>query len=140
VVTLTDRLFMSGDLSYVRGTQTASPAQQVFSTNLSEMPAMRGRTALRYDTGRYWGEVEGVFSAAQTRVDTDLSEQPTPGWGIANFKVGTTVARFTLNCGIGNLFNRLYYETLSYQRDPYRSGVKVPEPGRNFFVNVGWQL
>ena len=61
VVTLTGRLFLSGDVSYVRGTQEASPANQIFSTNLAEMPATRARAALRYDTGRYWGEVEGVF-------------------------------------------------------------------------------
>ena len=73
-------------------------------------------------------------------MDADLNEQPTPGWGIANLKVGTTFARFTVTAGIGNVFDRLYYETLSYQRDPYRTGLKVPEPGRNLFVDLGWQL
>ncbi len=140
VVTLTDRLFASGDVSYVRGTQDAVPAQGILSTNLSEMPALRGRLALRYATGRYWAEVEGVASAAQTHVDTDLNEQPTPAWQVANVKVGGNVAGLELTVGVWNLFNRTYYETLSYQRDPFRSGFKVPEPGRNFFVNLGWQL
>jgi len=67
VATLTDRLFLSGDVSYVRGSQDADPAKQIYSTNLAEMPPLRGRAGLRYDTGRFWGEAEGVFSAAQNR-------------------------------------------------------------------------
>ena len=42
-----------------------------------------GRASLRWDDGRFWGEVEGVFAAAQENVDTDLLEATTPGWGIA---------------------------------------------------------
>ncbi len=34
---------------------------------------------------------------------------------------------------VDNLLNRFYYENLSYYRDPFASGVKIPEPGRNFF-------
>ncbi len=140
VATLTGRLFLSGDVSYVRGSQDADPARQVFSTNLAEMPPLRGRVALRYDTGKLWGEAEGVFSAAQNRVDTDLGETPTAGWGVANLRIGGSFAGLTLTAGISNLFDRLYYESLSYQRDPYRSGVKVPEPGRRFFANLSWRF
>ena len=140
VATLTGRLFLSGDLSYVRGSQDADPARQISSTNLAEMPPLRGRAALRYDTGQFWGEAEGVFSAAQNRVDTDLNETPTPGWGIANLRIGANVASFTVTAGVWNVFDRLYNESLSYQRDPFRSGVKVPEPGRKFFANVGWRF
>jgi iron complex outermembrane receptor protein len=35
-----------------------------------------------------------------------------------------------------HLLDHAYYEHLSYYRDPFSSGVKVPEPGRNFFVQV----
>lgn len=136
---MTQRLFLSGDVSYVRGSQEVDPSRQVTSTNLAEMPPLRGRAALRYDTGRTWVEAEGVFSAAQDRVDPTLQEQPTPGWGIANAKAGATFGALTLTVGVGNLFDRTYYESLSYQRDPYRSGVKVPEPGRNVFANLGWR-
>jgi iron complex outermembrane receptor protein len=139
VATLAEQLFLSGDLSYVRGSQVPDPALQITSTNLAQMPPLRGRATLRWDNGRFWAEAEGVFSAAQTRVDTDLSEQPTPGWGIANLKVGANVAHFTVTVGVGNVFDRQYYESLSYVRDPFRSGVTVPEPGRNVFANLGWR-
>jgi iron complex outermembrane recepter protein len=140
VATLTDRIFLSGDVSYVRGSQEARPEIGITSTNLAEMPPLRGRLGLRYDTGRFWAEAEGVFSAAQTRVDSDLEETPTAGWGIANLRLGANVGGLALTAGIANVFDRLYYESLSYQRDPYRSGVKVPEPGRTFFANVGWRF
>lgn len=38
--------------------------------------------------------------------------------------------------GVANLFDRLYTEHLSYQRDPFRSGVRVAEPGRAVFLNM----
>ena len=140
VATLTDRLFLSGDLSYVRGSQDRQPALGILSTNLAEMPPLRGRAGLRYDTGRFWAEAEGIFTAAQTRVDTDVKEDTTAGWGIANLRLGANVGGFVLTAGVANLFDRFYYEALSYQRDPYRSGIRVPEPGRMFFANVGWRF
>jgi len=41
---------------------------------------------------------------------------------------------------VHNIFDRFYYENLSYQRDPYRSGTRVYEPGRNLFVNVSYRF
>jgi hypothetical protein len=28
--------------------------------------------------------------------------------------------------------------TVSFQRDPYRTGVRIPEPGRTVYVNVSF--
>jgi len=42
------------------------------------------------------------------------------------------------HAGIDNVFDKKYYEYLSYQRDPFATGVKVPEPGRTFYVNVSY--
>ena len=138
-LTLTDRLFLSGSVSYVRGTQEPRPELGILSKDVAEMPPVTGRAALRWDDGRFWGEAEGVFAAAQTRVDTDLQEAATPGWGVANLRAGVTIGSVGLTLGVENLFGRLYSEHLSYQRDPFRSGVKVPEPGRNVFVNLSYR-
>ncbi len=138
-VTLTGHLFFSGTVSYVRGTQTPRPELGILSENVAEMPPVTGRASLRWDNGRFWGEAEGVFAAAQTHVDTDLLESTTPGWGIANLRAGIAFGDVGLNVGIENLFGRLYSEHLSYQRDPFRSGVKIPEPGRNVFVNLSYR-
>ena len=138
-LTLTDRLVFSGSVSYVRGTQDPRPELGIDSTDVAEMPPVAGRASLRWDNGRFWGEAEGVFAAAQTNVDSDLLEETTPGWGIANLRAGFTFGSLGLTAGVENLFGRLYSEHLSYQRDPFRSGVKLPEPGRNVFVNLSWR-
>lgn len=138
-VTLSGRLVFSGALSYVRGTQEPRPDLGILSTDLAETPPLTGRASLRWDDGRIWGEVEGVFAGAQEHVDTDLQEAPTPGWGIATLRAGVTFGDLALVAGVENLFGRLYAEHLSYQRDPFRSGVRVPEPGRNVFVNLAYR-
>jgi len=135
-VPLHSRVYLSGDLSYVRGTKTADPTLGLHSTNLAEIPPLRGRMALRYDDGRFFGVVEGVYSAAQTETDLDLQEEETPSYAILNLSGGIRYGKFSLNAGLGNVFNRNYAEHLSYQRDPFRSGVRVMEPGRNLFLNL----
>jgi iron complex outermembrane receptor protein len=94
---------------------------------------------MRYDTGRLFAEVEGVFSGAQDDVDETLGEQRTPGYGIANLKGGFNFKGASVKLGLNNLFGRKYYEHLSYQRDPFRSGARVYEPGRNLFVNLSYR-
>jgi iron complex outermembrane receptor protein len=136
---ITRRLFFTGDLSYVRGTRDIVPEMGILTSNIPEMPPLRSRTSLRYDTGRYLAEVEGVFAGPQDNVDPTLGEQPTPGYGIANLRAGANFKRMTLRVGLNNIFGRNYYEHLSYQRDPFRSGVRVYEPGRNLFVNFSYQ-
>ena len=135
----TQRLFLSSDVSYVRGTRDVVPASGVLTPNLSEIPPLRFQMRLRYDTGKYFGEAEGIFSGAQHNVDSELGEQSTPGYGIANLRAGAHYKGINLTLALNNLFGRMYYEHLSYQRDPFRSGVRVPEPGRNFFVNLSYR-
>ena len=47
---------------------------------------------------------------------------------------------FWLLGGVENLFDRAYREHLSYQRDPFRAGVAVPEPGRSFTFSLRFQV
>jgi iron complex outermembrane recepter protein len=140
VATLTGRLFLSGDASFVQGSQSPSPASGILSENLAEVPPQRFRTALRYDTGTWWTEMEGVLSGAQGRVDADLQEEPTPGWAIANLRGGVQRGPLTVTVGVTNLFDRTYHQHLSYQRDPFRSGTIVNEPGRGWFLNAGYRF
>ncbi len=136
---ITQRFFFSSALSYVRGEQTPDPALNVHSSNLAEMPPLTSRSSLRYDTGRFAVALEGVFTGAQTRVDTDLLEQKTAGYGIANLSASANLGSFTLRGGVWNILDRYFTEHLSYQRDPFRSGVRVAEPGRNLYVNLAYR-
>lgn len=137
---LTHRVFLSSDFSYVRGTQEIVPDRGILSPNLAEMPPMRSRTSMRYDTGKLSAEIEGVFAGAQRRVDTTLREQSTPGYGLANLRASMSLKRFVLRLGLNNVLDRRFYEHLSYQRDPFRSGVRVFEPGRNLYANLSYRF
>jgi iron complex outermembrane receptor protein len=139
VYTVGRRVFLSGSLQQVRGRQNSRPDLNVYSGNLAEMPPMTGRAGIRFDTGRVWAEVEGIAAGAQHRVDTDLREDATAGYGIGNLRAGVNVRRIALRVGLNNVFNRKFHEHLSYQRDPFRSGVRVLEPGRNLYVNLSYR-
>lgn len=137
---LSTRLFVSSDLSFVRGTRALDPERGILTSNLAEIPPVRSRTTMRYDTGRTFVEVEALFSGAQRNVDTLLGEQPTPGYGIANLKGGLNYRGASLRLGLNNLFGRQYVDYLSYQRDPFRSGARVYEPGRNWFLSLSYRF
>jgi iron complex outermembrane receptor protein len=134
------RVFVSGDVSYVRGRQDGDPSRGIAAGPLAEMPPLRGRVSARYDDGRFFGSVEGVFATDQERVDVSLDETRTPGWGVMNASAGLRQGRLRLTLGLVNAFDRLYTEHLSYQRDPFRSGVRVPEPGRSLFANASFRF
>jgi hypothetical protein len=52
--------------------------------------------------------------------------------------VGEALARIWL--GLNNIFDARFYEHLSFFRDPFRSGARVYEPGRNLFLNVDYRF
>jgi len=136
---LNRKIFLSSDLSYVRGTRKVVPERGILTESLAEMPPIRSRTSLRYETSRFFGEIESIFSGPQNNVDSVLGEQRTPGHGIANLKTGLKLKGLAMKLTLGNIFGRTYYESLSYQRDPFRSGARVYEPGRNFFINLSYR-
>jgi iron complex outermembrane receptor protein len=138
--TLTDRLVVSSDLSYVRGTQTPVPELGVLSSDLPEIPPLRATGRLRYDDGRLFASLEGVLVDGQDDVASELHELPTPGYALASFSAGLRRGPLVAAVGVANLFDRTYAEHLSYQRDPFRSGVIVNEPGRNLFANVTYRF
>ncbi|HSK11041.1 MAG TPA: TonB-dependent receptor [Vicinamibacterales bacterium] len=139
VLPLTDRLFLTGEVSAVRGRQEARSGAAV-SPYIPEIPPVRTRAGLRYDerraAGGLFGEVEVVYSAGQDHVDATLLETPTPPWASVNLRGGMAFKAARVSIGVANLLNRAYVEHLSYQRDPFRSGAKVLEPGRNVYVNL----
>lgn len=139
-VRLRTALTVSGDVSSVRGTMTPRPDIGVTATNLAETPPLRGRLRVRLDDGRLFGEVEGVASAAQNNVDRTLGEWTTPSYSVMNLTAGLRRGRLSATVGAANLFNRYYLEHLSFQRDPFRSGLRIAEPGRNVFTNVSWKF
>ncbi len=137
-VALKNSVSVSGGTSYSRGIRDRKPEAGVISTNLAEMPPLRSWVALRYVRNATFVELGGMAAGRQGRVDTDLKETATAGYGTMNFKLGTSYKKLSGMLVVDNLLNRYYYEHLSYYRDPYASGVKVPEPGRSCFAQVSY--
>jgi iron complex outermembrane receptor protein len=135
-IAATSRLTVSLGGSFTRGRQDPDPARNIDSEFLPEMLPPMGRLAVRYDAGSWFVEGIGIFSGAQDDVDADLGEVPTPGWGILDVRGGVNLGPFSLVLGIDNVFDRLYRESLSYARDPFRSGALVWEPGRSATVSA----
>ncbi len=126
-------LFLKGTLSYVRGENedTDDP--------LAEIPPLSGMVSLRYDNGLWFIEATERFADDQNRVDKSLQEEKTPGWGVTDFKAGANWARWSLVGGVNNVFDKYYSTHLSYQRDPFASGVKVPEMGLFAYANLSYR-
>lgn len=139
-VTVRRPLSLSGDVSYVRGTMTPRTDLGVTSRDLAETPPLRARLRARVDDGRFFAELEGVGSAAQSRVDASLGEQTTPAYALANATTGFRRGRLSVALGVANLFDTYFVEHLSFQRDPFRTGLRVAEPGRNAFANASWKF
>jgi len=137
---LGSRWFLTGSLAAVYGAKDPVAALGLQSEYLAEIPPLTSRLAARYDTGRFFGEVEGRFYGRQDRVDTDLQEEPTPGYGLANARVGFSYRSFQASININNVFDRFFINHLSYQRDPFRAGIRVPEPGRNLTLNLAYRF
>lgn len=57
-----------------------------------------------------------------------------------NLKLGFTYRKFSGSFTLENMLDRFYYQYLSYYRDPFASGVKIPEPGRNFFAHLRYSF
>ncbi len=134
------RFFVAGSLSWLRGEKDADPARHIHSTTLGEVPPLSSRLLVRYDSGRFFAEGEGVITGAQNRVDADLLEGTTPGWQILNLRLGATLGGFRIQAAVDNVFDRLYTEHLANARDPFRTGARVYEPGRRFIATVIYRL
>lgn len=126
-------LYLSGALSYVRGDNEDSDEP------LAEMPPLTGNVSLRYDVDRWFVEVTERFAARQDRVADEFSETETAGWGVTDLKAGLNWRKWEVAGGVHNLFDKFYYTHLSYQRDPFRSGVKVPETGAFTYVTIAYR-
>jgi iron complex outermembrane receptor protein len=137
---LSDRLFASAKGAYTRGTKDPNPSLGMTSTNLAEIPPFSGSLGLRYDRVTTFAEAELLMAASQQHVDTDVLEQPTPGYGVFNVRVGRQIRALRVTFVVDNVFNKLYLDYLSYQRDPFRSTVRVREPGRNVYVNLAYRF
>jgi len=126
-------LYLAGTLSYVRGKKDDT------DENLVEIPPLEGKVSLRWDIDSYFVELTERFADSQDRVDESLGEEETSGWAVTDIKAGANWAGWSLYGGINNLLDKFYRTHLSYQRDPFRTGARVPEVGAFAYVNLSYR-
>ncbi len=132
-VALPGDFYLTGTLSYVHGENDDT------NEALAEMPPLQGSAGIRYDNGSWFAELTERFAARQNRVNEELNETETAGWGVTDLKAGINWDRWSLNAGVNNVFDKYYSTHLSYQRDPFRSGVKVPESGSFVYTSLAYR-
>nr|WP_284694702.1 TonB-dependent receptor [Geomonas sp. Red32] len=127
-------LFLRGSMSFVEGENLSGDRP------LSEIPPLAGTISARYDNGVWFFEAAENLAREQDRVDSGLQETVTAGWATTDLKGGIAYGGWSLVAGVQNLFDRQYYSHLSYARDPFQSGIKVPENGRNLYLSMSYRF
>lgn len=133
-------LTLLGSFTIDRGTKQPKPVLGIDSPNLFQVPPPTSHLRLRYQHGPLYGEFGGTVTGRQDHVDTDVHEQTTAGYSVFDLKTGYTYAHFHCEAGLDNLFARQYTQFLSYARNPYSSGLRLPSPGRSFFVHLSYDF
>ena len=131
-------LSMLGSLTFDRGTKKTDQALDIKSPNLFQVPPLTSHLRLRYQRGALYSQFGATVTGPQNHVDTDVHEQATAGYSVFNLMAGYTGSRFHAEAGFDNLFAHQYTQFLSYARNPYTNGQRLPSPGRNFFVNLSY--
>jgi iron complex outermembrane recepter protein len=127
-------LYLKGSCSYTNGKNRTD------GRPLSEIPPLKGTVSLRYDVNTWFIELAENFAARQYRVDKTLNEKPTDSWATTDLRAGLNYRALSVYGGVSNVLNKFYYTHLSYQRDPFASGYKVPENGRNFYMTITYKF
>ncbi len=99
------------------------------------------KVSMRLTSPEYRGVqayVEGVVNAAQRRVDTLVGETETPAWARLDAGIRYRRGAWQLSLEAVNLTNNVYYQHLSYIRNPFMMQRKVWEPGRSLTIGVAY--
>ncbi len=126
-------LYLRGVLSYTEGKNEDS------GEPLVEIPPLQGNVSLRYDRDTFFAEITERFADRQNRVDNTLNEEETAGWAVTDVKAGVNWRRWSIYAGVNNVFDKFYFTHLSYQRDPFRTGEKVPETGAFGYLTASYR-
>ncbi len=106
-------------------------------TPLSEIPPLSISTKLIspvfFNVIAY---IRHQYNNAQLRVDESLKESTSSAWNRFDIGVEFKSGSFLVSLVAENITNVLYYQHLSYLRDPFASGNRVFEPGRTIKLNV----
>ncbi len=108
--------------------------------DLAEVPPLKTKLALHYDTQMLFGTLEWIHSENADNVDVAAGEKALSGWDVVNFRGGWNYKMLTLNVGVENIFDRRYAVANSYEWDVVSGSGANPaivyEPGRFFYASI----
>ena len=140
-VLATDNVSFIGSTSYTWGENRTE------SKPLPEIMPWQGKLGIRYDefSGKYWGELMGRLVANQDRYDSVIDPGTTPGFSTFDIRLGWRAKNnILIKAGVENIFDLYYYEHTSknfaFNQDGYKTTDRIPEPGRNVYVNLSWMF
>jgi iron complex outermembrane receptor protein len=122
-------LSFSAGYTYAKNSTTNNPLSEIAPLTLKTVittPAMYGFEIFARHT----------YNDAQTRVDPLLGETATPQWNRIDIGASYKYKHLIFSFEADNISNELYYQHLSYLRNPFASGAKVLESGSMFRFNV----
>lgn len=123
--------FLSSELSYSYGQNVSNEIP------LSEIAPLRITTNIV--SPEFVGislYLTHIYNNAQTRVDETLFESKSNTYNVINLGLNYVLKELSLSLEVRNILNNTYYNFLSYARNPYSSGARVYETGRNVVFGV----
>jgi len=137
---LLDCLRLVSVTSYIFGHQNTDSGKHINSSNIPDLVPLRERFVVKFHKPTYTVEAETILSARQTRVNSDVQEKPTPGYGILNLKAYCKYKGMYVEAGVDNVFDKEYYSYTDYYSNPFNTGIKLPMPGRTYYLNVAYRF
>lgn len=119
---------LNASYTYVQNTTNNSPLSEIQPLSINA----KITSPVLYNTTVY---LKYTYNDAQTRVDFSLNETTTPAWNRIDVGLLYNAESILISIEVENLTNTLYYQHLSYLRDPFASGNRVFEPGRTVRLN-----
>lgn len=119
--------------TYAQNTMDDSPVAEIQPLQLKstvKLPAYNGINLF----------VRHTYNNAQTRIDEFLGETTTPAYNKFDVGVSYSYSEVTFSLEAENITNQLYYQHLSYLRNPFASGMRVYEPGTSLRMNVRYGM
>jgi len=133
-----------GAIAYQRGKKDSQPNYN-YGDNLAEIPPLKTKLALHYETDGFFGLMEWIHSNKYSQVDINAGEKELPSWNVLNLRAGYTFNEYlALNVGIDNVFDAAYAVANSYELDPLTPGAPhvaiVNEPGRFYYASLSFRF
>jgi iron complex outermembrane recepter protein len=88
--------------------------------------------------GPWSGQLRWTHAFEQSRIDAENGETETADWDRLDLKLAYALRRADLVLTVSNLTDALYYDHLSFRRDPFSSGARVFDPGRTVGLRLNF--